>query len=174
MFRAELEEALLPKERKSNAGAKHYDVVMMFRLMVLQRYYNLSDEQAEFQIVDRTSFRRFLGLADGDRVPDARTIWLFRPACRQAGERLAKSGRVGDLFQRSVDYLNGKGLILNEGSMIDASFVSVPKQRNAPDENRRGEGLWKPEKDDSEEDDARWTQKGGRSYSLFADSAYAG
>ena len=109
---------------------------MMFKLMVLQRYYNLSDEQAEFQIVDRTSFRRFLGLSDGDRVPDARTIWLFR-------ERLVKSGKVGDLFQRFVDYLNGKGLIFNEGRMIDASFVSVPKQRNMPDENKRikaGEG----------------------------------
>ena len=116
---------------------------MMFKLMVVQRYYNLSDEQAEFQIVDRTSFRRFLGLSDGDRVPDARTIWLFR-------ERLAKGGKVGDLFQKFVDYLNGKGLIFNEGRMIDASFVSVPKQHNTPDENKRikageGEGLWKPE-----------------------------
>ena len=175
MFRTELEDALLPKGRKSNAGAKRYDVVMMFKLIVLQRYYNLSDEQAEFQIVDRTSFRRFLGLSDGDRVPDARTIWLFR-------ERLAKSGKVGDLFQRFVDYLNGKGLIFNEGRMIDASFVSVPKQRNTPDENKRikageGEGLWKPEEGDSEEDvrrkankkrhkdtDARWTQKGGQNY----------
>lgn len=44
IFRAELEDALLPKERKSNAGSKRYDVVMMFKLMVLQRYYNLSDE----------------------------------------------------------------------------------------------------------------------------------
>ncbi|MBQ6771534.1 MAG: transposase, partial [Bacteroidales bacterium] len=49
----------------------------------------------KFQTVDRTSFRRFLGLAEGDRVPDARTIWLFR-------ERLAKSGKVGDLFQKFV------------------------------------------------------------------------
>ena len=130
MFRRELEETLLPKERKSNAGAKRYDVVMMFRLMVLQRYYNLGDEQTEFQIVDCTSFRRFLGLAEGDRVPDARTIWLFR-------ERLARSGKVGDLFQKFVDYLNGKGLIFNEGRMIDASFVSIPKQRNTPDENKR-------------------------------------
>ena len=61
MFRPELEDALLPKERKSNAGAKRYDVVMMFKLMVLQLYYNLSDEQAEFQIVDRMSFRRETG-----------------------------------------------------------------------------------------------------------------
>ena len=175
MFRTELEDALLPKERKSNAGAKRYDVVMMFKLMVLQRYYNLSDEQAEFQTVDRTTFRRFLGLADGDRVPDARTIWLF---C----ERMVKSGKVGDLFQKFVDYLNGKGLIFNEGRVVDASFVSVPKQRNTPDENKRikageGDGLWNPEDGDSEEDkrrkankkrhkdtEARWTQKGGQNY----------
>ncbi len=143
MFRPELEDALVPKERKSNAGAKRYDVVMMFKLMVLQRYYNLSDEQTEYQIVERTSFRRFLGLVDGDRVPEARTIWLFR-------ERLVRSGKVGDLFQRFVDYLNGKGLIFNEGRVVDASFVSVPRQRNTPDENKRikageGEGLWNPE-----------------------------
>ena len=170
LFRQELEDALLPKERKSNAGAKRYDVVMMFKLMVLQRYYNLSDEQTEYQIVDRTSFRRFLGLADGDRVPDARTIWLFR-------ERLVRSGKVGDLFQRFVDYLNGKGLIFNEGRMVDASFVSVPRQRNTPDENKRikageGEGLWNPEegkrrkanKKRHKDTEARWTQKGGQNY----------
>jgi hypothetical protein len=66
MFRSQLEDALLPRKRGSNAGAKRYDVVMMFKLMVLQRCYNLSDGQAEFQVVDSTSFRRFFGLSEGD------------------------------------------------------------------------------------------------------------
>ncbi|KAA6322457.1 hypothetical protein EZS27_028000 [termite gut metagenome] len=78
MFRAELEENLLNHDKKNNAGAKPYDVLMMFKIVLLQRYYNLSDEQAEYQIVDRMSFKNFLGLSSGDKVPDARTIWLFK------------------------------------------------------------------------------------------------
>ena len=62
----------LYRERLTNAGAKPYDYVLMFKILVLQRMYNLSDEQTEYQIVDRTSFRDFLGLASGDKVPDAR------------------------------------------------------------------------------------------------------
>ena len=77
MFRETLEMGLY-RERLTKAGAKPYDYVLMFKILVLQRMYNLSDEQTEYQIVDRTSFRNFLGLASGDRVPDARTIWTFK------------------------------------------------------------------------------------------------
>ena len=69
---------LQKRERKSNAGRKPYDVIMMFKLLVLQSLYNLSDEQVEFQVRDRLSFMRFLGLSLEDRVPDATTLWLFR------------------------------------------------------------------------------------------------
>ena len=77
MFRETLEGGLY-KEKLSNVGAKPYDYVLMFKILVLQRMYNLGDEQTEYQIVDRTSFRNFLGLASGDKVPDARTIWVFK------------------------------------------------------------------------------------------------
>ena len=77
MFRETLE-AGLHRERLTKAGAKPYDYVLMFKILVLQRMYNLSDEQTEYQIVDRTSFSGFLGLASGDKVADARTIWAFR------------------------------------------------------------------------------------------------
>jgi IS5 family transposase len=50
----------------------------MFKIILLKRFYNMSDEQAEYQINDRLSFKEFLGLYSGDRVPDARTIWLFQ------------------------------------------------------------------------------------------------
>lgn len=83
MFREELEDALLNKSKKTNVGAKPYDVVMMFKIMILQRYYNISDEQTEYQINDRNSFKQFLGLASGDKVPDSRTIWLFREQLRK-------------------------------------------------------------------------------------------
>ena len=65
------------KERKSKAGRPSYDVVMMFKILVLQRLFNLSDDQTEYQITDRMSFQRFIGLSLGERVPDAKTIWLF-------------------------------------------------------------------------------------------------
>ena len=74
MFRPELEGNMLNHDKKSNAGCKPYDVVMMFKIILLKRFYNLSDEQAEYQITDRLSFKEFLGLSSGDRVPDARSI----------------------------------------------------------------------------------------------------
>ena len=74
MFRSRLEEAMVNHNTKSNAGAKQDDVVMMFKVMVLRQYYNLSYEQTEYQIIDRSSFKQFLGLASGDKVPDANYV----------------------------------------------------------------------------------------------------
>jgi len=65
MFRVALEENMLNCNKKSNAGCKPYDVVMMFKIILLKRFYNLSDEQAEYQINDRLSFKDFLGLSSG-------------------------------------------------------------------------------------------------------------
>ena len=69
---------IFKKIKKSNAGAKPYDVVLMFKILILQSLYNLSDDGMEYQILDRLSFMRFLGLDAGDKVPDSKTIWLFR------------------------------------------------------------------------------------------------
>lgn len=164
MFRERLESKLLNYNKKNNAGAKPYDVVMMFKIIILQKYYNISDEQAEYQINDRTSFKDFLGLSSGDKVPDSRTIWLFR-------ERLIDNGLGEILFHDFVNTLTEKGLIFNEGQIIDASFVLAPKQRNSREENekiKKGEGkeLWndKPQKKNHKDIDARWTQKGGQNY----------
>ena len=82
------------KERKSNAGARPIDVLLMFKVLVLQQLYNLSDERIEYQIRDRLSFMRFLGLQLEDRVPDAKTVWLFR-------ERLKELKRVEVTRQRN-------------------------------------------------------------------------
>ena len=76
-FRSILTEGM-KKERKSNAGRHPFDNVMMFKVLVLQRLFNLSDDQTEYQITDRISFQRFLGLSLGEKVPAAKTIWLFR------------------------------------------------------------------------------------------------
>lgn len=77
MFRETLEDSLR-KEHMTNAGEKPYDPVLMFKILVLQRMYHLSDAQTEYHIRNRLTFRDFLGLASGDHVPDQNTIWLFR------------------------------------------------------------------------------------------------
>lgn len=84
--------------------------------MIIKHYYNLSDHQVQYQITDRQSFKDFLGLASGDKVPDAKTIWAL-------SEKMAKSGLSVKLFQQFVDELNSKGLIFNEGQIVDARWT---------------------------------------------------
>jgi len=73
-------------DRKSRAGRKPIDAVLMFKTLVLSALYNLSDDQIEYQVRDRLSFMRFLGSGLGDRVPDAKTVWLYLDALAQAGK----------------------------------------------------------------------------------------
>lgn len=163
-FRKSLESRLLNTENKNNAGAKPFDVVMMFKIMVLQRYYGLGDQQVEFQIIDRLSFKKFLGLESGDKVPDEKTVWLFR-------EKLTNSGVIEVLFSQFVGFLEDKNLIFNEGKLVDASFTVAPRQRNSREENvkiKKGEGqsLWndQPNKKKHKDIDARWTKKNGETF----------
>ena len=86
------------KEEKGIGGRTPFDYVMMFKILVLQRYYNLSDEQMQFQILDRLSFMRFLNLTLSDRVPDEKTIWLFR-------ENLIEHKLVDRLFNKFLSSL---------------------------------------------------------------------
>ena len=94
-FRADIEAVVLTPEetRKSSAGRKPLDAIVMFRMLVLQALNNLSDEQTEYQVRDRLSFTRFLRLGIEDSIPDATTLWLFR-------EKLAKAGLIERLFDR--------------------------------------------------------------------------
>jgi transposase, IS5 family len=164
IFRDSLENKLLNTNKKNNAGAKPYDVVLLFKILILQRYYGLGDNQVEYQILDRTSFKAFLGLETGDKVPDEKTVWSFR-------ERITKTGLVEELFERFISFLEEKELILNEGQMIDASFTVAPRQRNTREENKKikngaGYDLWndKPNKKKHKDIDARWTKKNGETF----------
>lgn len=150
------------KQRKSNAGAKPYDVVMMFKILVIQSLYNLSDDAVEYQIMDRISFMRFLSLSLGDRVPDAKTIWLFR-------EQLTEAKLVRKLFRRFDEFLRNSGFAAKKGQIIDASIVSAPKQRNSREENKRIKKGdipedWNSAKRRQKDTDARWTKKLGKNY----------
>src|SRR5688500_12519112 len=121
-FRPELEKALY-KPAKGPGGAPRWDAVLMFKLLVLQRLYNLSDEQAEFQVSDRLSFRRFLGLSLCDAVPDSRTLWLFR-------ETLVTTGPLQMLFHAYREPLLATGPITRDVSVVAATRVPVPTQLN--------------------------------------------
>lgn len=175
MFRPILEETLLTKVCKTPAGRKPIDVVLLFKIIFLQRYYGLSDHQIQYQIVDRTSFRQFLCIHTVSEIPDKKTVW----ACR---DRLSKAGTFDSLFNKFRSYLDSLGLSFNEGKIIDATFVEAPRQRNTKEENKlikegKGAELWKPEKGDSEKErkrkehkrshkdtDARWTKKRGENH----------
>src|SRR5262249_16131738 len=109
----------------------------MFKVLVLQTLYNLSDEQVEYQIRDRFSFMRFLGLGLENAVPYATTVWLFRGA-------LAKAGLVKSLFEQFDRHLDAKGYIARGGQIIDATIISAPKQRNTREETRRSRRVRRP------------------------------
>ena len=133
----------------------------MFKIVVLQQLHNLSDDGIEYQIRDRFSFMRFLGLQLEDKVPDSKTVWTFR-------ERLKGLNLVEVLFARFHGQLAAQGYVARAGQMIDATFVEVPKQRNSREENAQiKEGqvpeAWdKPEaqaKRRQKDTEARWTKK---------------
>lgn len=87
MFRSDLEKALAYSDG-SKGGRPPFDPVLMFKILVIQTLNNLSDERTEYLINDCLSFMRFLGLGLSNRVPDAKTVWLFR-------ERLTQTARKG-------------------------------------------------------------------------------
>ena len=111
-------------DRKSNAGRKPFDNLVMFKMLILQTLYKLSDAQLEYQTKDRLSFARFLGLELTDIVPDEKTVWLFR-------EELKNSGLMDELFKRFDEYLSNRGYKAELGTIVDATIVEVPRQRNA-------------------------------------------
>lgn len=163
LFRSLLLEHL-EVEPKGKGGRRPYDYVLMFKVLILQRFYNISDDQTEYQICDRLSFMRFLGLTLADDVPDSKTIWQFR-------ERLTDLGLVEVLFDTFLMKLQELDLVVHKGKIVDASFTEAPRQRNTRQENKQikqGETPkeWKnhSHKLSQKDLDARWTKKNGKSY----------
>ena len=152
------------KERKSNAGRPPFDYLMMFKVLVLQHLYNLSDEQVQYQLLDRLTFRRFIGIGGENIIPDEKTVWLFR-------ETLVKKGTITKLFGMFDRYLVEAGFHAKKGMIVDASFVEVPRQRNTREENDRIKNGttpsdWEknPDKLRQKDLDARWTKKNDQTF----------
>jgi IS5 family transposase len=161
-FRKPLEKALTKPVDNNKGGRPAYDVVLMFKILILQRYYNVSDDAMEYAILDRLSFMRFLGLGINHPVPDSKTIWLFR-------DTLRKLNLVEQLFDTLDKQLDKDGIIVHKGKIIDASIVEVPKQRNNREEiDQLKEGSmpkdWNENKIRQKDTDAQWTRKHFQNY----------
>ncbi len=159
-FRPSLERLML-KPGKAPGGRPRFDVVLMFKVLVLQRTYGLSDAEVESQVLDRFSFQRFLKMTVADAVPDQNTIWDFR-------EGLRESGGETELWLIFHELLAKAGVALTSGKIVDASFVDVPRQRNKKEDNdalKEGKTpeSWKDRSKASlrqKDVDARWASKG--------------
>lgn len=145
-------------------GRPRWSNEVMLRVLLLKRFYNLSDENTEYALRDRLSFMRFCGLGICDKVPDQKTIWLYN-------ELLAKSDGARKLFDTFWETLAEKGLKIKEGMMIDATIVPVPVQRNTKEENKMikegqtpPEWLAEPSKLSQKDVDAQWVKKGNESF----------
>jgi transposase, IS5 family len=146
-------------QKSSHTGRPPFDRILMFKLLILQSLYNLSDDQMEYQITDRLTFKRFLGLKSSDRVPDSKTIWNFR-------ETLILEDVIAPLFYRFNQALDDQSIFASTGQIVDASFVEAPRQRNTREENKEIKAgktpeAWKekPHKLRQKDVDARWVKK---------------
>jgi IS5 family transposase len=163
-FRRTLENVLPPAS--PHGGRPSYDAVFMFKVLILQRLHGqLSDEQTEFQIRDRFSFQRFLGLTIADHMPDANTIRNYR-------EIWSHSNTIEKCFEHYLQQLAEVGLMEEPGKIVDATFVEVPIQRNTREENAhiKEHGTapdgWSGNvhKCAQKDTDARWTKKNHTPY----------
>lgn len=151
----------VPRPDRTKGGRPPYPTETMVRILVLKRLYNLSDEQMEYQLLDRMSYKRFCGLDDALRVPDKTTIWHFENRVGQAGAQA--------LFGEMAEQLARKGFIARGGQIIDATLVKAPVQRNSRQENgrlRQGDVPedWNDAKRRQKDVDASWTKKNGKSH----------
>jgi transposase, IS5 family len=121
--------AVIPVAAK---GEPSFPPLMMFRVLLLQRWYGLSDPAMEDALFDRLSFQRFAGLSLEDETPDHSTIWRFR-------ERLTKDGLIENLFAELEHQLGARGLLIKQGTLIDASMVTSAARRPRKEEGPTSE-----------------------------------
>jgi len=166
IFKAPLDKAFAEETKDwSKGGRPPFDKLVLFKALLIQSLYNLSDDQLEYQITDRASFKRFLGLKKSDKVPDSKTFWHFR-------EQLIEKDLIMSLFTTFNETLDAAGVFANEGKMVDASFVEAPRQRNSREENKHIKETgtapkeWddKPNKKRQKDINARWTKKNNSTF----------
>ena len=126
IFRPELENLWRPEEPKSNAGRPAFDVILMFKALVLRELCGISDEQLEFELNDSASKRRFIGLTNHSTLgPDAKTIWKYREGVDSEG--------MLNLFKRFEECLAANGYMATKGQIIDSALVETEVRRKSTD-----------------------------------------
>ncbi|MGH8518235.1 MAG: IS5 family transposase [Panacagrimonas sp.] len=149
-------EKLLGKLAPEGAGRPPYVPVQMFKALLLAQLYGLSDAELEEALNDRVSFRRFVGLTLDAEAPDHTTICRFR-------NRLVAAGLVARLFAEFDRQLNERGLMLRQGTMVDATLVEAARRRPP-----RGS------EDAALDPDARFAKKEGKPGSTYGYKAHVG
>jgi len=171
IFEPVLEEAI-PREKSEKGGRPPIENLLAFKTLVIKRLYNLSYDQTEFQINDRISFMRFLGLVIGDRIPDAKTIWHYE-------NLLSKSEAGKALFDLFFAAIAERGYITRTGSIVDVSFIEAPRRKNTKEQReamKKGETPeeWAdpehPQKMMQRDTDATWTKKGNEAHFGYKDN----
>lgn len=162
----------IPREKSDKGGRPPFDNLLMFKVLVIKRLYNLSHAQTEYQMNDRISFMRFLGLVVGERIPDEKTVWLYE-------DMLSKSEIGKELFDMFFSAIDEKGYVTRAGSIVDASFMEAPKRKNTKEQReslKQGETPqeWAdsnhPQKLMQRDTDATWTKKGNESHFGYKDN----
>jgi transposase, IS5 family len=150
-------EKILVKMRDAgSAGRPAYDPLVMFKALLLQSLYGLSDAELEEALFDRLSFRRFAGLSLEESVPDHTTLCRFR-------NLLTEAGLLEKLFGELDRQLDQAGLILRRGTMLDATVIETNAARpphGAPES--------------ASDPDAAFTRRQGKSGSSYGYKAHAG
>jgi len=146
-FRPLLEGMYTNKTEKG--GRPNCDVILMFKILILQHWYGLSDLAVERQMSDRISFMAFLGFPDP--FPDSRTIWLFR-------ERMAETGTDKFVWAELQRQLDAKGLKIRRGIVQDATFIEADPGSSESKKPRGGEAKTRRSKDGT------WAKKGNETH----------
>lgn len=139
---------------RSQRGAPGYPALTLFKALLLQQWYGLSDPELEEALSDRLSFRRFVGLPLDQEVPDHSTLWRFR-------EAMGRSGLDRKIFAEVELQLAERGMILRKGTLIDATLVTA---QSAPPSYQGEEPAHDP--------DAAWTKREGSSKKHFGYKAH--
>lgn len=152
-------EKLLSPLRDEGPGRAAWPVLVMFKALILQALYGLSERELEGALGDRLSFRRFVGLSLEDAVPDHTTLNRFRNG-------LAQAGLLEKLFSELDRQLDQAGMILRRGTMLDATLIEAV---STPPRTGR-EGQERPGRDP----DAAFAKRSGKPGSTYGYKAHVG
>ncbi|OYY52225.1 MAG: IS5/IS1182 family transposase [Halothiobacillus sp. 28-55-5] len=152
---------MAPRPVSPQGGRPPFPTETMVRILVLKRLYNLSDEQMEYQLLDRMSYQRFCGLSQAINIPDRTTVWVFENRIGAAGAQALFDGVSAQLLK--------KGFIARGGQIIDATLVPAPRQHFTRDDKEQIKenampADWSPAKRRQKNLDATWTKKHGKSH----------